>query len=113
HREAVHPDRHLPRERALRVPARGGRGVDRGVHGASFARSTPHALARPSADRFRPTTRVASAMIGASEAHGTTTIAVRFSETISPQSGVGGLAPNPRKDSELISSTTQEACIVN
>src|SRR5699024_3238079 len=83
------------------------------AHETSSVRSTLQARDRPSADRFRPTTRVARAMIGARVAQGRTTMAVRFSEIISPQSGVGGSAPKPRNDSELMSRTTQEARMAN
>ena len=86
---------------------------DRGHQDPSLIRSTPHALERPSAARLSPTTSVARAMIGARLAIGTTVMAVRFSATIRPQSGVGGSAPKPRKDSEEISSTTHEARIAN
>lgn len=54
---------------------------------------------------------MASATIGARVPSGTTVSAVRFSCTIRPQSGVGGFAPKPRKDSDATSSTIHEARI--
>lgn len=47
-------------------------------------------------------------MIGAAVAHGTTDNKLRFSDTMSPQSAVGGFAPKPRNASALTSSSTKD-----
>ena len=68
----------------------------------------PKALAKASAVKFIPIIRELRPNIGASTDQYANDIKPLALEIIKPQSGVGGLTPNPKKDKELNPSNIQD-----